>query len=199
MSRDRSPDGEVSVILRVDCRDPALRTLLMHLRSRLSPPSRRPDAAIVVTDNAAGCTTSTIVVVDPRKPGANGLVSTAIHEDCLGGAVTIDRLEQDLPAVVDAVSAGLRAFSPGLFAELDRAASPSPRQEQVLRLVALGLPNSAVALRLRISRSTVKREVSQLMAFFSCTNRAQLSARAVEQGFLRSPAHRAHTPGQDHD
>jgi DNA-binding NarL/FixJ family response regulator len=187
------------VILRVSCRDAALRTLLMHLRTRLAPRWPHPGAPIVITDSAAGCTTSTIVVVDPRKPGAVHQVSTAIREDCLGGAVTIDRLDRDLAAVVDAVSAGLRAFSPGLFPELDRAASLSQRQEQILRLVALGMPNSAVAQRLRISRSTVKREVSQLVAIFSCANRSQMVARAVEQGFLRSTARRLQPNGRDHD
>jgi DNA-binding CsgD family transcriptional regulator len=184
-------------MLKVSCRDAALRTLVLHLQAGLAP--RRSGDAIVITDSAAGCTTSTIVVVDPRKPGAVRLVSTAIREDCLGGAITIDRLDRDLPAVVDAVSAGLRAFSPGLFAELDRAAALSPRQEQVLRLVALGLPNAAVAQRLRISRSTVKREVAQLTAFFACANRSQLVAQAVEQGFLRPPVRRSSANGRDLD
>jgi DNA-binding NarL/FixJ family response regulator len=179
-------NGEASVILRVACRDAALRTLLTHLRSRLSPCAENSGGAIVITDSAASCTTRTIVVVDPGKPGAIRLVSSAIREDCIGGVVIIDRLDRDLPAVLEAVSAGLRAFSPGVFAELDRAASLSHRQEQVLHLVALGLSNSAVAQRLRISRSTVKREVAHLVALFASTNRAHLVAQAVEQGFLRS-------------
>jgi len=174
------------VIVRVACRDAALRTLLTHLRSGLSPCAENSGGAILITDSAASCTTSTIVVVDPGKPGAIRLVLTAIREDRIGGAVTIDRLDRDLPALLEAVSAGLRAFSPGVFAELDRAASLSHRQEQVLHLVALGLSNSAVAQRLRISRSTVKREVAHLVALFASTNRAHLVAQAVEQGFLRS-------------
>src|SRR5262245_56806775 len=162
----------------------------MHLRAGLSVRAGGSGPAIVISDSTADCTPSTIVVVDPHKPGTAHLVSKAILRNCLGGAVTIDRLERDLPGVIDAVSAGLLAFSPGLFAALDYAASLSHRQEQVLRLVALGVPNSAVAQRLHISRSTVKRELAQLLAIFSCTNRSQLVAQAAEQGFVRSAAAR---------
>jgi DNA-binding NarL/FixJ family response regulator len=174
------------VDVRLSCRDAALRNLLAHLRPAGSHHPQRAGPPIVISDSPADCTPSTIVVVDPHKPGMVQWVSAAIRQDSLGGAVTIDRLERDLPAVLDAVSAGLLAFSPGLLTELDRAATLSRRQERILHLVALGLSNAAVAERLRISRSTVKREVSHLLVIFSCANRSQLVARAAEQGFLRS-------------
>jgi DNA-binding NarL/FixJ family response regulator len=172
--------------VQVSCRDAALRVLLMHLGPSLAPHARRDGGPVMISDHAGDCTPGTIAVVDLRKPGGARWVAAAIRENRLGGAVTIDRPEQDLPAAVDAVSAGVMAFSPGLLGELERAARLSRRQEQILHLVALGLPNSAVAERLRISRSTVKREVSEMFAMFSCANRSQLVANAAEQGFLRS-------------
>lgn len=58
-------------------------------------------------------------------------------------------------------------------ATADRLASLSPRELDVLRLVAEGLSNADIAGRLRMSETAVKTHVSRLMTKLSCANRVQ--------------------------
>jgi LuxR family transcriptional regulator, maltose regulon positive regulatory protein len=58
------------------------------------------------------------------------------------------------------------------------------RELEVLRLVAGGAPNRAIAGQLVISLDTVKRHVSHLFAKLGVANRTQAVARARELGLL---------------
>jgi PAS domain S-box-containing protein len=58
----------------------------------------------------------------------------------------------------------------------------SPRQQEVLRLIAQGLTNPAIAERLVITEGTVKWHVKQILAKTGSSNRAEAIAR-----FLRGP------------
>ncbi|CAL8973843.1 Oxygen regulatory protein NreC [Tessaracoccus sp. O5.2] len=54
----------------------------------------------------------------------------------------------------------------------------TPRELEVLRLVALGLPNPAIASRLFLSVKTVQNRVSDILAKTGASSRAELVARA---------------------
>jgi len=60
----------------------------------------------------------------------------------------------------------------------------STRQQEVLDLVCKGLRNSEVARVLRLSERTIKGYVSQLLLIFDATNRTELVAVVLEQGFV---------------
>jgi DNA-binding NarL/FixJ family response regulator len=60
----------------------------------------------------------------------------------------------------------------------------TPRQRQVLRLVAEGLPNKAIARALGISERTAKFHLSALFERLGAANRAQAVAIAAERGVL---------------
>jgi LuxR family maltose regulon positive regulatory protein len=60
----------------------------------------------------------------------------------------------------------------------------SPREMEVLRLVAAGRPNRAIAEELVVTLDTVKRHVSHLFNKLEVANRTQAVARARELGLL---------------
>jgi DNA-binding NarL/FixJ family response regulator len=73
----------------------------------------------------------------------------------------------------------LRAGEP-----LDPVEALTRREIDVLDLLAEGLPNKAIADRLRISDQTVKFHVASIYAKLGAANRTDAVRRAVRQGLL---------------
>jgi two-component system nitrate/nitrite response regulator NarL len=63
-------------------------------------------------------------------------------------------------------------------------ASLSPREKEIVRLVAKGLPNKAIADLLDISLWTVATYLRRLFSKLAVNSRAELVARAYGEGFL---------------
>lgn len=62
--------------------------------------------------------------------------------------------------------------------------SPSPRQLQILPLVASGIPDKTIAGRLGISERAVRAQVEKLAATWGARSRAHLIALAIIDGQL---------------
>lgn len=60
----------------------------------------------------------------------------------------------------------------------------SPREEEVLRLVAEGLTNKEIARQLMVSENTVKTHVTSLFNRLGVDSRARAVAVAANQGLL---------------
>ena len=60
----------------------------------------------------------------------------------------------------------------------------TPREVQVLELLAEGLPNKAIAMRLRISDQTVKFHVSSISGKLGAQNRTDAVRRAARRGLI---------------
>ena len=60
----------------------------------------------------------------------------------------------------------------------------TPREIQVLELLAEGLPNKAIAERLRISDQTAKFHVSSISGKLGAANRTDAVRRAVRRGLI---------------
>jgi DNA-binding NarL/FixJ family response regulator len=60
----------------------------------------------------------------------------------------------------------------------------TPREIQVLELLAEGLPNKAIAARLHISDQTVKFHVSSISGKLGAANRTDAVRRAVRRGLI---------------
>src|SRR5262245_50475096 len=58
----------------------------------------------------------------------------------------------------------------------------TPREQQVLELLAEGLPNKAIAVRLGISDQTVKFHVASISAKLGATNRTEAVRVALRRG-----------------
>ncbi|MCC8476977.1 response regulator transcription factor [Streptomyces parvus] len=124
------------------------------------------------------------------------------HASKLCGQGYLDRQDLDtatLSTAITDVLAGRLYVSATLARTLlgragrSRAGSPeirgthlTPRELQVLRLLAQGLSNKQVARRLTISEHGVKRLVSNILAKLNCPNRTMAVVRAMQEGLLVS-------------
>jgi DNA-binding NarL/FixJ family response regulator len=64
----------------------------------------------------------------------------------------------------------------------------TPRELDVLKLLALGRTNREIALGLAISASTAKRHVENIVAKMEVSDRTQAVVRALEQGIISYPS-----------
>lgn len=64
------------------------------------------------------------------------------------------------------------------------AESLTPREIELLRLVAEGLPNKAIAQRLSVSENTVKYHMKNILQKLGVRNRAEAIAQALRAGLL---------------
>jgi DNA-binding NarL/FixJ family response regulator len=73
----------------------------------------------------------------------------------------------------------------------------SQRELEVLRLLALGFQNRAIADRLFVSRNTVKTHLMHIYAKLGVQTRTEAVARALDLGLLRAPGSASATNGID--
>jgi DNA-binding NarL/FixJ family response regulator len=139
-----------------------------------------PDVRVLVLSASGGAAD----VLEAVKAGATGyLVKSA------GAAELVDAVRR--------TAAGDAVFTPGLAglvlgeyrrtAEDDAAPRLTPRETEVLRLVAKGLTARQVAERLVLSHRTVENHVQSTLSKLQLHNRAQLVRYALEKGLAGEP------------
>ena len=112
--------------------------------------------------------------------GARGVVPRSVGRDGLSAALT-------------AASHGLTAVDNRFAEAVARAAPPvsslveslTPRELQVLQLVAEGLPNKSIASELAISEHTVKFHINSVLGKLGATSRTQAVTAATRLGLIR--------------
>ena len=106
-------------------------------------------------------------------------LSVAARDGDLDGVVLASAHGEELVAAVTQVGAGHAVFPAGWLRQVRRSAesSPlaqlSPRQREVLELLALGMDNDQIATRLYISRNTVKFHVRTIYRRLGVHNRVE--------------------------
>jgi DNA-binding NarL/FixJ family response regulator len=101
--------------------------------------------------------------------------------------------EEEILAGIRSVAAGGVALAPRMAALLvSRVQAPaaptlSPRESEVLQLVAEGLSNPAIGRRLFLSEATVKTHLLHVFEKLEVSDRTRAVTRAMELGLLRSP------------
>jgi DNA-binding NarL/FixJ family response regulator len=152
------------------------------------------------------------IVDDPEQAGARVLLLAAHDTDeCLfaalragaSGFLVKNSEAIDLVEAVRVVAAGEALLSPAAtgrliaeFTSQPQAHMPSdeqledltPREREVMTLVATGLSNAEIAERFVISRATVKTHVSRALCKLDVRDRAQLVAVAYQAGLVH-PGH----------
>jgi DNA-binding NarL/FixJ family response regulator len=160
-------------------------------RRLAGPGVARPVKILVVTTFGAD-----EYVYDALRAGASGFLlkdarpaelvaavrTVAAGEALLSPAVTgrlIGRFAARLrPPDTDADPSGAPGPTPGLE-------SLTPRELEVLRLIAAGLPNADIATALFLSPETVKTYVSRILAKLGLRDRVQAVVLAYELGLVR--------------
>jgi len=113
-----------------------------------------------------------------------------IHRALSSGAATYllkDTLSDDLIHFVREVHAGRRPIRPEVLARLDeRAAAPTltPREIQVMELVAEGLRNKEIASTLAISEETVQVHLRNIFAKLKVGERTAALNVAIRRGIV---------------
>lgn len=129
--------------------------------------------------------------------GATADVRTALREAAFATAEAAARaralaalLDEALAVLTDGETAPVRAPTPSEASQRE-ADALSPREREVLALVAEGRTNKAIAAALFVSPNTVKTHVTSLLHKLRADTRVQLAAIATKQGLH----HRAATGG----
>ncbi len=98
-----------------------------------------------------------------------------------------------LRSAIDSVTQGLRVIDPELLDTPSRNASPTaargtaaltPREHDVLELLAVGLSNKQIAARLGISSHTAKFHIGAILSKMDAATRTEAVVRAVQCGLI---------------
>jgi two-component system nitrate/nitrite response regulator NarL len=126
----------------------------------------------------------------------------AVRDAFTAGAnavLTIDASGEELIAAIRAVALGLSVMPSATSAELmshlrvvpptaepsaSRAVALTPREREVLALLAGGLANKVIAARLGITEHTVKTHIAAVYEKLDASNRAEAVVAAARQGML---------------
>lgn len=112
--------------------------------------------------------------------GAYGLLLNDTDTDAISGAL-------------QAVHSGLIALDPLLAPDLmnapfdldaDASAALTPREHEVLQLMAEGLPNKTIGVRLNISANTVKFHINAILSKLDAQSRTEAVVRATRLGLI---------------
>ena len=115
---------------------------------------------------------------------------------------------EDIVRAIDGVAAGHAVFGPGVarraitYLSAPREESLpglTPRERDVLELIASGLGNAAIATRLGVSPNTVANHISNIFGKLQVASRAEAIVRAREAGMgVRDPSAGATSPHRAH-
>jgi DNA-binding NarL/FixJ family response regulator len=155
--------------------------------------SEEPEADVLVTDAAdsaqeAGGPPVVLVGAEQDSPLAASALEAGVRALLPGNCNS-----EELTAAVQAVAAGLIAYPAAYAAALAdtgaavEPASPgvlSPREMQVLQMMAEGFANKEIAWRLGISEHTVKFHVASILNRLDASSRTQAVSIGLRRGLL---------------
>jgi DNA-binding NarL/FixJ family response regulator len=154
-----------------------------------------------------------VVLMDLQLPGLSGVQATAAicahdpearilvfstfsHEDEIlaalnagaAGYVQKSSTREDLLAALRRVAAGGTSLPPELAQRLESQRirlTVTPREREVLELIASGQANKRIAASMGVAEDTVKRHVTHILEKLGVNDRAQATAEAIRRGIIR--------------
>jgi DNA-binding NarL/FixJ family response regulator len=131
---------------------------------------KAPDARIVVLTTYSG----DMEVVRALKAGAQGyLLKNVLHTELL--------------QTIRAVHAGRKMISPSVAAELAEHLGQdalTPREIEVLQLIAAGLANKEIAARLQVTEDTIKSRVKNILSKLNANDRTHAAIIGLKRGII---------------
>lgn len=149
--------------------DPVGFTLLPRLRAEIDA----SPAVIFLSQYADGAMYKRAIAA-----GGSGFLRKTVEPESLRAAIV---------AVADGSTVFPRA---AITPETDGPRTPSPREVDILDLLAEGRSNTEIGAQLGIGESTVETHLSRLRIRYGVATRTQLAILADRQGWLRSPGTR---------
>ena len=154
----------------------------------LSMPGPSPLALLKQLREAAPDTNVIIVTAYDDAVYVRGLIDAGV-----AGYVLKDETSEALVSAVRAVHQGGTWFSRSVFGKLrqagaqqDQLTALTPRERDVLELVAQGKSNVGISDELNLAKQTVRNYVSQIYDKLNLSSRVELAVWARERGFGRN-------------
>jgi DNA-binding NarL/FixJ family response regulator len=138
-------------------------------------------------------------VYDALRAGASGFLLKDVTAERLFDAVRVVAAGEALlaPAVTRRLISEFARLRPQPSGEPERAAAAvgdlTPRETEVLRLLAEGLSNPEIAARLVVTEETVKTHVSRVLHKLGLRDRTQAVVLAYESGLVTPGSHARET------
>jgi DNA-binding NarL/FixJ family response regulator len=125
-------------------------------------------------------------VYDALQAGASGFLLKAVTAERLFEAVRVVAAGEALlaPTVTRRLITEFARLRPRAAGRWDALASLTPRETEVLRLLAEGLSNTEIAGRLVVSEETVKTHVRRVLGKLGLRDRTQAVVAAYESGLV---------------
>ncbi|MDH6432097.1 DNA-binding NarL/FixJ family response regulator [Streptomyces sp. SAI-144] len=128
-------------------------------------------------------------VIEALRAGASGFLGKGVEPAQLLDAIRLVEADEALlsPAATKSLIARVMAQpAAGDLADPGRLTTLTPREREVMSLVATGLSNDEIAERLFVTPVTVKTHANRAMAKLGARDRAQLVVIAYETGLVRA-------------
>jgi DNA-binding NarL/FixJ family response regulator len=124
-------------------------------------------------------------VYDALRAGASGFLLKDVQPELLVSGIRSVHAGESLlaPSVTRRMITAFLRRSPATFAPEDRYAQLTPREREILPLLARGLTNAEIADTLVVSETTVKTHVGRVLAKLELRDRIQAVIYAYEHGF----------------
>jgi DNA-binding NarL/FixJ family response regulator len=155
-----------------------------------------PDVTLMDIQMPGGTGTQAIATIKAKDPQARILVLTTYAGEAqaaralrvgASGYLLKSSLRKEMIEVIRAVHEGYRHIDPDVAQRLafpDDDPALGGRESEVLRLIAVGNSNRAVASRLGISEETVKTHLKSIFAKLRVSDRTHAVTEAIRRGII---------------
>ena len=141
-----------------------------------------------------------VELVGPMTQVGNAMVTVCVTGDVAAVKAALDAgalgylqksaSRDELLAALQHVARGVRSLPPEVdrrLAALRLGPAITPREREILALIAAGRANKEIAAELGVSEDTVKRHVSHILEKLDVNDRAQATAEAIRRGIVKMP------------
>jgi DNA-binding NarL/FixJ family response regulator len=122
-------------------------------------------------------------IIEAVKAGAQGYLLKGAPREEIFSAVRVVHAGGSLLQPV--VASKLLRYVGGEPRMREGSASLTPREQEVLRLIGLGLQNKEIATRLKITERTTKFHVNSILRKLGASNRTEALALATQRGWIK--------------